>query len=106
VTSIASKTWDMLRLIRRGGPALCNVAVTNSCNAACDFCNFAPRLRPGSLRDGNLTPADAHSGSSTQQNRLQNGTDFTFPVSVNQELNGQGRSIRSFRTADSKNLTK
>jgi MoaA/NifB/PqqE/SkfB family radical SAM enzyme len=41
VTSIASKTWDMLRLIRRGGPALCNIAVTNSCNAACDFCNFA-----------------------------------------------------------------
>jgi MoaA/NifB/PqqE/SkfB family radical SAM enzyme len=41
VTSIASKTWDTLRLIRRGGPALCNVAVTNSCNAACDFCNFA-----------------------------------------------------------------
>ena len=31
----------MLRLIRRGGPALCNVAVTNSCNATCDFCNFA-----------------------------------------------------------------
>jgi len=31
----------MLRLIRRGGPALCNIAVTNSCNAACDFCNFA-----------------------------------------------------------------
>lgn len=31
----------MLRLIRHGGPALCNVAVTNSCNAKCDFCNFA-----------------------------------------------------------------
>ena len=31
----------MLRLIARGGPALCNVAVTNACNAACDFCNFA-----------------------------------------------------------------
>jgi len=41
VTSIASKTWDMMRLIRHGGPALCNIAVTNSCNAACDFCNFA-----------------------------------------------------------------
>ena len=41
MTSIASKAWDMLRLIRRGGPALCNIAVTNSCNAACDFCNFA-----------------------------------------------------------------
>jgi MoaA/NifB/PqqE/SkfB family radical SAM enzyme len=31
----------MLRVIRHGGPALCNVAVTNACNAACDFCNFA-----------------------------------------------------------------
>lgn len=33
--------WDLLRLLRRGGPALCNIAVTNSCNATCDFCNFA-----------------------------------------------------------------
>lgn len=32
---------DTLRLVARGGPALCNVAVTNSCNANCDFCNFA-----------------------------------------------------------------
>lgn len=31
----------MLRLLTRGGPALCNIAVTNACNAACDFCNFA-----------------------------------------------------------------
>lgn len=31
----------MLRLIRHGGPALCNIAITNSCNATCDFCNFA-----------------------------------------------------------------
>ena len=41
VSTFASKAWDMLRLIGRGGPALCNVAVTNACNAACDFCNFA-----------------------------------------------------------------
>ena len=41
MTSFGSEAWDMLRLIRRGGPALCNVAVTNSCNATCDFCNFA-----------------------------------------------------------------
>lgn len=41
VANVASKAWDMLRLMRRGGPALCNVAVTNACNAACDFCNFA-----------------------------------------------------------------
>jgi MoaA/NifB/PqqE/SkfB family radical SAM enzyme len=38
---IGAKVWDMLRLIRHGGPALCNIAVTNSCNARCDFCNFA-----------------------------------------------------------------
>ena len=38
---MASKIWDMVRLIRHGGPALCNIAVTNSCNATCDFCNFA-----------------------------------------------------------------
>jgi hypothetical protein len=41
VTTFASKAWGMLRLISRGGPALCNVAVTNACNAACDFCTFA-----------------------------------------------------------------
>ncbi|MBV8051432.1 MAG: radical SAM protein [Acidobacteriaceae bacterium] len=35
------KVWDMLRLIRHGGPGLCNIAVTNSCNATCGFCNFA-----------------------------------------------------------------
>src|SRR5438477_6348957 len=39
--TIGSEAWDMLRLIRHGGPALCNIAVTNSCNATCDFCNFA-----------------------------------------------------------------
>jgi len=31
----------MLRLVRRGGPAICNIAVTNACNAKCGFCNFA-----------------------------------------------------------------
>lgn len=36
-----SKALDLLRTVRRGGPGLCNIAVTNSCNAACDFCNFA-----------------------------------------------------------------
>jgi len=41
MATMVSKTWDMLRLIRHGGPALCNIAVTNSCNATCDFCNFA-----------------------------------------------------------------
>lgn len=41
ITSFASKTWDLMRVIGRGGPALCNIAVTNTCNASCDFCNFA-----------------------------------------------------------------
>ncbi len=49
--SNAAKVFDMLRLLRRGGPALCNVAVTNSCNATCDFCNFAyNKGRVGKLR--------------------------------------------------------
>jgi MoaA/NifB/PqqE/SkfB family radical SAM enzyme len=39
--TIRATIWDMLRLLRHGGPALCNIAVTNSCNAICDFCNFA-----------------------------------------------------------------
>jgi MoaA/NifB/PqqE/SkfB family radical SAM enzyme len=41
MASASAKIWDMLKLIRHGGPAICNVAVTNSCNATCDFCNFA-----------------------------------------------------------------
>jgi MoaA/NifB/PqqE/SkfB family radical SAM enzyme len=41
MAAVVSKTWDMVRLVRRGGPAICNIAVTNSCNARCDFCNFA-----------------------------------------------------------------
>ncbi|WP_207541137.1 radical SAM protein [Sabulicella rubraurantiaca] len=32
---------DLMRLVPRGGPAICNVSVTNMCNATCDFCNFA-----------------------------------------------------------------
>jgi MoaA/NifB/PqqE/SkfB family radical SAM enzyme len=41
----------MMKLLRHGGPALCNVAVTNSCNATCDFCNFAyNKGRVGKLR--------------------------------------------------------
>ena len=39
----------MLHLVRHGGPALCNIAVTNACNATCDFCNFA---------NGKVTRAD------------------------------------------------
>ncbi len=32
---------DLMRLMARGGPAVCNVSVTNVCNATCGFCNFA-----------------------------------------------------------------
>jgi MoaA/NifB/PqqE/SkfB family radical SAM enzyme len=41
-------------MVRRGGPALCNIAVTNSCNATCDFCNFAR----GKVRDLRWMDAD------------------------------------------------
>ena len=39
-----SKAWDMFRLIRNGGPALCNIAVTNSCNVS--FFGGEPLLHP------------------------------------------------------------
>ena len=32
---------DLLGLVPHGGPAICNVSVTNTCNATCNFCNFA-----------------------------------------------------------------
>lgn len=63
MTTAASKTWDMVRLISRGGPALCNIAVTNSCNAACDFCNFAR----GKVGAANLRWIDADRFSSALQ---------------------------------------
>ena len=44
----SSKLWDTVRLLGHGGPGLCNIAVTNSCNAACDFCNFARGKVPAS----------------------------------------------------------
>jgi MoaA/NifB/PqqE/SkfB family radical SAM enzyme len=49
--SSLARTWDLLKLVPRGGPALCNIAVTNACNATCDFCNFAyDKERTGPLR--------------------------------------------------------
>jgi MoaA/NifB/PqqE/SkfB family radical SAM enzyme len=58
--TIGSEAWDMLRLIRHGGPALCNVAVTNSCNATCDFCNFANgKVKRRDLRSINADHFDA-----------------------------------------------
>lgn len=32
---------DVLRLLPGGGPGACNIAVTNACNAKCDFCGYA-----------------------------------------------------------------
>ena len=33
--------YDVARLMPIGGPGCCNIAVTNVCNATCDFCNYA-----------------------------------------------------------------
>lgn len=49
--ALFSNSLDLLKVLRHGGPALCNIAVTNSCNAKCDFCNFAyDKERTGPLR--------------------------------------------------------
>lgn len=36
---------DSLRLLASGGPGLCQIALTNACNARCRFCRF-PSVRP------------------------------------------------------------
>ncbi|HEX4260814.1 MAG TPA: radical SAM protein [Acetobacteraceae bacterium] len=41
MSAFGSGFGDVMRLIARGGPAVCNVSVTNVCNATCDFCNYA-----------------------------------------------------------------
>jgi MoaA/NifB/PqqE/SkfB family radical SAM enzyme len=40
-TSAIGQAADVLRLLPIGGPSVCNIAVTNVCNATCDFCNYA-----------------------------------------------------------------
>ncbi len=51
MTALWARAWDMAKLIRRGGPAICNIAVTNACNATCEFCNFAhDKGKVGTLR--------------------------------------------------------
>ena len=35
------QTIDTLKLLPTGGPSVCNIAITNVCNAKCSFCNYA-----------------------------------------------------------------
>ena len=39
--SLLGQAVDTIRLLPRGGPSCCNIAVTNVCNATCDFCGYA-----------------------------------------------------------------
>jgi MoaA/NifB/PqqE/SkfB family radical SAM enzyme len=32
---------ELLHLVRQGGPGFCQIALTNACNARCQFCSFA-----------------------------------------------------------------
>ncbi len=41
LTSLLGQALDTLRLLPQGGPSCCNIAVTNVCNATCDFCGYA-----------------------------------------------------------------
>lgn len=41
--------WEMVRLALQGGPGVCQVAVTNACNAHCRFCSF-PQVPAASRR--------------------------------------------------------
>lgn len=35
------RTTDILSLLPQGGPSACNIAITNLCDATCNFCSFA-----------------------------------------------------------------
>ena len=39
--SVLGQAIDTISLLPIGGPGCCNFAVTNACNANCDFCNYA-----------------------------------------------------------------
>lgn len=39
--SVVQQTLDAVKLLPIGGPGVCNIAITNVCNAKCDFCNYA-----------------------------------------------------------------
>lgn len=39
--SVFSQVKDTLQLLSIGGPGICNIEITNVCNAKCDFCNYA-----------------------------------------------------------------
>ncbi len=48
--SLFRQTLDTIRLLPRGGPSCCNIAVTNVCNATCDFCGYAKDKMAGKER--------------------------------------------------------
>lgn len=39
--SVLHQIKDTGQLLAQGGPGVCNISVTNVCNARCDFCNYA-----------------------------------------------------------------
>ena len=50
LVSLFRQTLDTIRLLPRGGPSCCNIAVTNVCNATCDFCGYAKDKMAGKER--------------------------------------------------------
>jgi hypothetical protein len=82
-TSEASGALDMIRLLRHGGPALCNVAVTNSCNATCDFCNFANgKVERKDLRWINAEHCDAALQFSTTEASAMSASSVENPYCI------------------------
>jgi MoaA/NifB/PqqE/SkfB family radical SAM enzyme len=41
MVSRARQAVDILGLMKTGGPSICNISITNVCNARCDFCGYA-----------------------------------------------------------------
>jgi MoaA/NifB/PqqE/SkfB family radical SAM enzyme len=68
--SLRNRLREILKMVASGGPAVCNIAVTNLCNATCDFCNYA--------RNKKL----AGRGVMVDVNDLQNAIDILYHKGV------------------------
>ncbi|MBI4776098.1 MAG: radical SAM protein [Deltaproteobacteria bacterium] len=71
-------------MVAHGGPAICNIAVTNRCNARCDFCSYAvdkKRVRQGQLMgyDDYRHAIDILHGRGVRYITLSGGEPFLHP---------------------------
>ncbi|HZE20540.1 MAG TPA: radical SAM protein, partial [Desulfobaccales bacterium] len=74
---------EILRLVLQGGPGFCQIAVTNACNAHCQFCSF-PQIAP--VQRVMADPARLYQGLDALKNKgvhyicLTGGEPLLYPA--------------------------